>query len=68
MSNVRLYDNSDNFMLMPISIYGVHDEAKDKEFELELSWVCDESNRQHQKVSLNCNCCEKAYYFRINFQ
>uniref|UniRef100_A0A0E0FUR5 Proteasome subunit alpha type n=1 Tax=Oryza nivara TaxID=4536 RepID=A0A0E0FUR5_ORYNI len=31
-------------------IYGVHDEAKDKAFELELSWICDESNRQHQKV------------------
>ncbi|KAK6151391.1 hypothetical protein DH2020_014026 [Rehmannia glutinosa] len=30
-------------------IYGVHDEAKDKAFELEMSWVCDESNRQHQK-------------------
>jgi len=35
-------------------IYGVHDEAKDKAFELELSWVCDESNRQHQKV-LGCS-------------
>ncbi|KAJ6848643.1 proteasome subunit alpha type-3 [Iris pallida] len=34
-------------------IYGVHDEAKDKAFELELSWVCDESNRQHQKVPDN---------------
>ncbi|KAG8367774.1 hypothetical protein BUALT_Bualt16G0107700 [Buddleja alternifolia] len=34
-------------------IYGVHDEAKDKAFELELSWVCDESNRQHQKVPEN---------------
>lgn len=32
-------------------IYGVHDEAKDKTFELEMSWVCDESNRQHQKVT-----------------
>uniref|UniRef100_M8BND3 Proteasome endopeptidase complex n=1 Tax=Aegilops tauschii TaxID=37682 RepID=M8BND3_AEGTA len=31
-------------------IYGVHDEAKDKSFELELSWVCEESNRQHEKV------------------
>ncbi|KAG6481105.1 hypothetical protein ZIOFF_057697 [Zingiber officinale] len=31
-------------------IFGVHDEAKDKAFELEMSWVCDESNRQHQKV------------------
>lgn len=28
----------------------MHDEAKDKAFELELSWICDESNRQHQKV------------------
>ncbi|KAG1338278.1 putative Proteasome subunit alpha type-3 [Cocos nucifera] len=34
-------------------IYGVHDEAKDKAFELEMSWVCDESNRQHQKVPDN---------------
>ncbi|KAG6413147.1 hypothetical protein SASPL_125849 [Salvia splendens] len=34
-------------------IYGVHDEAKDKAFELEMSWVCDESNRQHQKVPEN---------------
>ncbi|KAF3441377.1 hypothetical protein FNV43_RR15291 [Rhamnella rubrinervis] len=31
-------------------IYGIHDEAKDKDFELEMSWVCDESNRLHQKV------------------
>ncbi|KAG6424310.1 hypothetical protein SASPL_114725 [Salvia splendens] len=35
------------------SIYGVHDEAKDKAFELELSWVCDESNCQHEKVPEN---------------
>lgn len=34
------------------SIYGVHDEAKDKDFELEMSWVCDDSNRQHVKVCL----------------
>lgn len=39
---------------MPSSIYGVHDEAKDKDFELEMSWVCDESNRQHEKVRLGC--------------
>uniref|UniRef100_A0A0D6R5R7 Proteasome subunit alpha type n=1 Tax=Araucaria cunninghamii TaxID=56994 RepID=A0A0D6R5R7_ARACU len=31
-------------------IYGVHDEAKDKAFELEMSWICDESNRQHEKI------------------
>ena len=36
------------------SIYGVHDEAKDKAFELEMSWVCEESNREHQRVSLLC--------------
>ncbi|KAB5540714.1 hypothetical protein DKX38_013688 [Salix brachista] len=31
-------------------IYKLHDEAKDKAFELEMSWVCNESKRQHQKV------------------
>ncbi|EFJ26434.1 hypothetical protein SELMODRAFT_270930 [Selaginella moellendorffii] len=34
-------------------IYGVHDEAKDKAFELEMSWICDESNKEHQKVPAN---------------
>ncbi len=27
------------------SIYTVHDETKDKEFELELSWITNESKR-----------------------
>ncbi|BFI22152.1 20S proteasome subunit alpha 7 [Marchantia polymorpha subsp. ruderalis] len=31
-------------------IYNVHDEAKDKAFELEMSWICDESKREHQRV------------------
>ncbi|CAI0391270.1 unnamed protein product [Linum tenue] len=31
-------------------IYKVHDEAKDKGFELELSWVCNESERIYQKI------------------
>ncbi|EEF29537.1 proteasome subunit alpha type, putative [Ricinus communis] len=31
-------------------IYKVHDEAKDKAFELEMSWICDESKRLHQKI------------------
>ena len=35
---------------MPCSIYGVHDEAKDKDFEREMSCVCEESNRRHAKV------------------
>jgi 20S proteasome subunit alpha 7 len=28
----------------------VHDAVKDKEFELELSWICKESNYQHHFV------------------
>eukprot|EP00823_Brevimastigomonas_motovehiculus_P009668 TRINITY_DN9397_c0_g1_i1.p1 TRINITY_DN9397_c0_g1~~TRINITY_DN9397_c0_g1_i1.p1 ORF type:complete len:286 (-),score=57.14 TRINITY_DN9397_c0_g1_i1:366-1223(-) len=31
-------------------IYKLHDDIKDKEFELELSWVCDESKKQHELV------------------
>ena len=31
-------------------IYLAHDEAKDKEFELEISWISPESNLQHQLV------------------
>jgi len=31
-------------------IYQLHDEVKDKPFELELSWVCDQSNKKHQFV------------------
>jgi 20S proteasome subunit alpha 7 len=32
------------------SIYTVHDEAKDKDFELELSWVGPPSNGRHAPV------------------
>ena len=28
----------------------VHDDVKDKEFELEMSWACQESNGLHQFV------------------
>lgn len=31
-------------------IYAAHDEAKDKEFELELSWICEESKGRHEFV------------------
>lgn len=31
-------------------IYGSHDESKDKAFELELSWVCEESGKEHVRV------------------
>eukprot|EP01079_Euglenida_sp_SAG-EU17-18_P007125 gene7125-1274_t len=32
------------------TIYTTHDKTKDKEFELEISWVCNESNRVFQPV------------------
>lgn len=31
-------------------LYAQHDPAKDKPLEIELSWVCDETNRLHQLV------------------
>ncbi|PCH41290.1 20S proteasome subunit [Wolfiporia cocos MD-104 SS10] len=31
-------------------IYLVHDDAKEKDFELEVSWVCDETNGMHVPV------------------
>ncbi|KAJ1558789.1 hypothetical protein HK096_004193 [Nowakowskiella sp. JEL0078] len=31
-------------------IYAVHDEVKDKDFELELSWICERSGGVHQFV------------------
>ena len=31
-------------------IYKLHDDVKDKDFELELTWVCAESNRKHVLV------------------
>lgn len=33
-----------------ISIHLVHDDAKEKEFELEMSWIGPESNNQHVHV------------------
>ena len=50
------------------SIYGVHDEAKDKAFELELSWVCDESNRQHEKVITGLVCQVSVANFYVLLQ
>lgn len=53
MDTVALHNNPVlccNLSFVFCSIYKVHDEAKDKAFELEMSWVCDESKRQHEKV------------------
>ena len=32
------------------SIHGVHDDSKDKPFELELSWLCEASGWKHVPV------------------
>lgn len=32
------------------SIHLVHDDNKDKDFELEMTWVCEESGWKHQSV------------------
>jgi hypothetical protein len=50
--------------LLSCSIYKLHDEVKDKELELELSWVCDESKRSvhtdadvdHRLMRAACRC------------
>ncbi len=34
-------------------IYIVHDEVKDKSFELELSWICEQSKGRHERVPAN---------------
>ena len=38
------------FRLIVCSIYLVHDDAKEKDFELEMSWVGDETDGIHQPV------------------
>jgi 20S proteasome subunit alpha 7 len=38
------------FIALEYRIYQVHDELKDRLFELELCWVCAESGNKHQRV------------------
>jgi hypothetical protein len=33
-----------------LSIHTAHDEAKDKDFELEMTWICEESKGKHVLV------------------
>lgn len=35
---------------MPFSIYMSHDESKDKDFELEMTWIGPETGNKHQLV------------------
>ncbi len=39
-----------NYIFVLFSIYIVHDEIKDKAFELELSWIGFETNGKHELV------------------
>lgn len=39
-----------SFPTTPHSIYKCHDDNKDKDFEMELSWICPESGGKHQTV------------------
>lgn len=48
MYHVRLYSTLTDLFF--ISIYLVHDDAKEKEFELEMSWIGDETNGVHLPV------------------
>lgn len=31
-------------------MFSIHDDSRDKEFELEISWICKESGGKHQHV------------------
>jgi 20S proteasome subunit alpha 7 len=36
--------------MQSFSIHTAHDEAKDKDFELEITWICEESKGKHVAV------------------
>jgi 20S proteasome subunit alpha 7 len=31
-------------------MYSIHDDVKEKQFEIEISWVCDENGRKHAHI------------------
>jgi 20S proteasome subunit alpha 7 len=31
-------------------MYNIHDDVKEKQFEIEISWICDESDRTHAHI------------------
>lgn len=50
LDDQRLSENGDVSVLIHLSIHLVHDDNKDKEFELEMTWVCAESGGKHKAV------------------
>ena len=49
-------------------IYVIHDEVKDKEFELELSWVGEHTGGRHQvvpKVRLRRTAARTGYVYQL---
>mmetsp|Transcript_9593 Transcript_9593/g.28054 ORF Transcript_9593/g.28054 Transcript_9593/m.28054 type:complete len:249 (+) Transcript_9593:61-807(+) len=41
-------------------MYSIHDEVKDKQFELEITWICDESGRKHVQVPADLKAAAEA--------
>jgi 20S proteasome subunit alpha 7 len=50
LSVAHLHPSASLVQHFNFSIYSVHDDAKDKAFELELSWVCEETGNLHKFV------------------
>ena len=44
-----------------ISIYDVHNASKEKSFELEMSWICEQSQWKHQLVPMDLLCQAEDY-------
>eukprot|EP01126_Amoeba_proteus_P034671 TRINITY_DN3462_c0_g2_i7.p2 TRINITY_DN3462_c0_g2~~TRINITY_DN3462_c0_g2_i7.p2 ORF type:complete len:135 (+),score=30.34 TRINITY_DN3462_c0_g2_i7:629-1033(+) len=42
-----------SIVILHLSIYHVHDEIKDKLFELEMAWICSESKNTYQLVPVD---------------
>jgi len=41
-------------------MYTIHDEVKDKQFELEMTWICDESGRKHTLIPADLKAAAEA--------
>eukprot|EP00960_Hanusia_phi_P071312 767523-Hanusia_phi.AAC.7 len=52
MEKIKLNETTCREVLKDVAriIHSVHDDVKDKDFELELSWICEESGWKHKMV------------------
>lgn len=44
------FQSGRHWLTAPLSVHLVHDDNKDKDFELEMTWVCAESKFKHALV------------------